>query len=205
MKKQSWCKQRGACITAWVELNPGGAAAVSRRAELSSLQSSLNPTNHVCYCCTGWNKSKWADMGGAELCTSNRRVRSHVGVFMCACFNRLIWRRFTISAHFSLELRIQPTLNFPFFCWDIFHIFQSSFLCFCASLEMASSSDRWKAPRAALCYPAFQHERYQNKIMQSVGFKSSTCCFCVCFVSISSRNVVSITCLAHKQPRASTV
>lgn len=80
--------ESGTCITRSVKLKPRRGTGVcacacvcdavkrKRRAELSSLQSSLNCTNRICYCCNGRNK-------GREAVASWRWLAVHFGVCVC--------------------------------------------------------------------------------------------------------------------------
>lgn len=171
MKKQRCSKQWGACFTGLVELNPGGSAAVNQRAELSSLQSSLNPTNHICYCCTGWNKSKWVDMG---LCFSWRCGAVHfkpLSVFTCGCFlwasvcfKRQIWHQLAISAHFSLQLSKQPSFLFPLLLLRLYFISSGPHSCAFVLHLLKHLHLIFEPFKDWLCFESpFQHKRYQSR------------------------------------------
>lgn len=90
-----------------VELKPGGSVAVKKkqRAELSSLQSSLNSTNRICYRCNGRNEERGAEM----RCGFLEVVGCDVGMYVFS-HDRKFHGWLAISAYFSLQRRTPPPL-----------------------------------------------------------------------------------------------
>lgn len=162
--------QEHASFVRWSR-TPGVLLLWSReqQAELSSLQSSLNSTNRICYRCNGWNKGREAEMrcGFLEVVSCALKnglcVCVYVGVF---AHDRKIWRWLTISAYFSLQQRMHPPQFFPsvsaelYMTEALFFFSLPSFLClFFSCCSCNNILNCWMDYRPAWACTLFQRER----------------------------------------------